>query len=693
VTAVQVVEAVCHVFDLLPSTNTAPSPLSNTSALSSLQSTPIRTNPASHSSTAPSPLSNSSAVSGLQSTPLKTNSASHMDTRTTRSVIDPKIKKELWDQLWVDESNSFFDHFFPESFSSVTLPPLFPSHPTEDNVVKWVKDYHPIVGGAGSNPRSWSWESTSQRHRFQPTAIGERQVDLYTYSWGSSERNWSNVGVVSELKYRKNETSIGDFNDELLVQLSGYARQVFAAQPRRRFVHAFTLICARMRCWVFTRSGGVASPSFHLDTEDGRQRWRQVALNYLYSSDIGQAPSGQVVKVDSHTLRLKSPQPFFSTLANAIVTRGTTCWYASPSDSPSPLGGYPFVLKESWRFIERPSEGELLESANKAGVVGIAIHLAHHDDKETVHTILGPCREPTRRLDMQNTNHMARYHRPRNSKSSRSTPPNVATPLGAISEDADKVEKSNRPEAAETHSAEAITIPNRIRTVVVMSRGRAISKFTSPDELLLSFRDAIRGHRSLLTTGGILHRDISINNIMMTDPLYPRPDKFSGFLIDLDLAIRVGSFGIPCGAPHRTGTYEFMSIENLRAVPGFVHTFHDDLQSFFFVFLWLCYQQPEPNQRNFVVRWGSIEADIATNAKSALVNEETEFEMMLAGFKELTSTHAVRDAARKARAALWPKTTPGGTAIERNELQEDKVRDNVYKKFIAAFETGDTRAD
>jgi hypothetical protein len=83
----------------------------------------------------------------------------------------------------------------------------------------------------------------------------------------------------------------------------------------------------------------------------------------------------------------------------------------------------------------------------------------------------------------------------------------------------------------------------------------------------------------------------------------------------------------------------------------------------------------------------------AANAKSSIVNEQKEFEMMLAGFKELTNADAVRDAARKARAALWPNTTPGRTGIERNELQKDEVRDNVYKEFIAAFETGDSRAD
>ena len=93
-------------------------------------------------------------------------------------------------------------------------------------------------------------------------------------------------------------------------------------------------------------------------------------------------------------------------------------------------------------------------------------------------------------------------------------------------------------------------------------------------------------------TGKILHRDISINNIMITLPQYPRPDKFLGFLIDLDLAVCISgrSPGPPCGAPERTGTYEFLFIPLLYGEPG--HYYHDDLQSFFFVLLWIAYERP-----------------------------------------------------------------------------------------------------
>jgi hypothetical protein len=87
--------------------------------------------------------------------------------------------------------------------------------------------------------------------------------------------------------------------------------------------------------------------------------------------------------------------------------------------------------------------------------------------------------------------------------------------------------------------------------------------------------------------------------------------------------------------------------------------------------------------------WGSAPR-LAAAAKNSLVHDETDFEEMLAGFKEeLTKTDAVRNVARKARTALWPHTRLGGRHISWEELGVDEVRESAYKEFIAAFEIGD----
>lgn len=63
------------------------------------------------------------------------------------------------------------------------------------------------------------------------------------------------------------------------------------------------------------------------------------------------------------------------------------------------------------------------------------------------------------------------------------------------------------------------TYDNRIFSCLIISpAGRAIHNYESPLELLEALRDAIKAHRSLYLEGNVLHRDISENNIIITDP-------------------------------------------------------------------------------------------------------------------------------------------------------------------------------
>ncbi|PHH85520.1 hypothetical protein CDD83_298 [Cordyceps sp. RAO-2017] len=119
--------------------------------------------------------------------------------------------------------------------------------------------------------------------------------------------------------------------------------------------------------------------------------------------------------------------------------------------------------------------------------------------------------------------------------------------------------------------------------LVVSPAGRVISDFKTIKELLESMRDAIKAHQSLYMTGSILHRDISSNNIIITES--QTADGFKGMLIDLDLA-KVRDSG-PSGARHQTGTMQFMAVEVLRKAD---HTYRHDLESFFYVLIWMCLQ-------------------------------------------------------------------------------------------------------
>ncbi|CAI6098994.1 unnamed protein product [Clonostachys chloroleuca] len=90
----------------------------------------------------------------------------------------------------------------------------------------------------------------------------------------------------------------------------------------------------------------------------------------------------------------------------------------------------------------------------------------------------------------------------------------------------------------------------------------------------LTFDGHIEVHESL-HKAGFLHRDISINNLMINEdndnPSWP------SFLIDLDLAIKEQREGVS-GAKGKSGTRAFMAIGVLL---GEQHSFVHDLESFF----------------------------------------------------------------------------------------------------------------
>jgi hypothetical protein len=77
-------------------------------------------------------------------------------------------------------------------------------------------------------------------------------------------------------------------------------------------------------------------------------------------------------------------------------------------------------------------------------------------------------------------------------------------------------------------------------------------------------------HESLLDAK-ILHRDISIGNVMLTIA------EDDGFLIDLDLVVKIDCEGAS-GAPSKTGMKVFMAT---GALYGEDHNFMHDWESFF----------------------------------------------------------------------------------------------------------------
>ncbi|KAI0763351.1 hypothetical protein BD413DRAFT_495286 [Trametes elegans] len=154
--------------------------------------------------------------------------------------------------------------------------------------------------------------------------------------------------------------------------------------------------------------------------------------------------------------------------------------------------------------------------------------------------------------------------------------------------------------------------------MVMKDVGCPITQFVETKELAGAFFDSILGHQQAWTIAGVLHRDVSVGNFLISDD--PKGGPGIGFIHDFDYssmtpnpdnntgtstsaanaqdAAQAPSGDTEDNARHkeRTGTYYFMAAEWLMG-KQVVHFAHRDLESFYWVFLWVvlrhtdCYWQ------------------------------------------------------------------------------------------------------
>ncbi|KAH9849646.1 hypothetical protein C2E23DRAFT_356433 [Lenzites betulinus] len=147
--------------------------------------------------------------------------------------------------------------------------------------------------------------------------------------------------------------------------------------------------------------------------------------------------------------------------------------------------------------------------------------------------------------------------------------------------------------------------------MVINKVGRPLTQFTSTRELVEAVRDAVLGHRRAWEDAQVLHRDVSLGNILITDEPMDEPNSV-GFLHDFDYssmereATPLGEEACDDGQDsaedgdvkqkERTGTYYFMAMELILAAPGTIHDIHHDLESFYWVVIWVVLRHTECSQ-------------------------------------------------------------------------------------------------
>ncbi|KAF8191343.1 hypothetical protein BJ912DRAFT_1098407 [Pholiota molesta] len=117
---------------------------------------------------------------------------------------------------------------------------------------------------------------------------------------------------------------------------------------------------------------------------------------------------------------------------------------------------------------------------------------------------------------------------------------------------------------------------------------KSLTDFRSSKEFVTAIADAMKTHDAAYFKANILHRDISVRNILISDS--------GGLLIDWDLCVTVDpAQGL--SRPHkRTGTWQFMSARLLES-PSHYHDIEDDRESALYVILWTALRYTKHNHK------------------------------------------------------------------------------------------------
>ncbi|TFK69112.1 hypothetical protein BDN72DRAFT_959800 [Pluteus cervinus] len=165
--------------------------------------------------------------------------------------------------------------------------------------------------------------------------------------------------------------------------------------------------------------------------------------------------------------------------------------------------------------------------------------------------------------------------------------------------------------------------------------GASLNKFDDGLQLLEAYRDILIAIFDLWERG-ILHRDISVNNV-----LFGKDRTLAGssaILIDLDRAIRITGPDSLLGATPDIGTRAFQSVSILysdtirqnaqiwrsQASEPYPHDCLDDMESLFYVLCWVCYQFDSPGIRTEIPyqldRWTSEDPSVSATSKSLFLS-------------------------------------------------------------------------
>ncbi|CAD6501183.1 BgTH12-01437 [Blumeria graminis f. sp. triticale] len=378
------------------------------------------------------------------------------------------------------------------------------------------------------------------------------QVDFLIQSMELSddEPQWKDVKVVAEFSKKTHKNA----RKAKFLKLSGYVREVFCAQPLRRFVHCFFFLKTKFELWVFDRTGAYSSGLKSIVSE--KEMFVRAISSYLLMSD-------EELGLDLSTSKVG--ENLFVTI-NGINDDPTMQFKIDPE---------PIV--RSQRLITRV---DFLKVA--LPVRGVVNYITSDEVYRTS--------EHLGNLDFTDADAW-----------------DLKTETLIISRGTHLMQPTVSPWDRD----------RKLIRIAITPRGQPLNTSKTTLEFIVGIRDAILGHRRLYDRG-ILHGDISEGNIVLTSPnagdeskgMLIDLDHSVGLIESLKTDDELSLTGtMKFMAIERLQ----VAVDN---EPTIQRTIRHDLESFFYVFLVGCIEYevvPESKSRN-LDSWCT--RDVASNYTS-----------------------------------------------------------------------------
>ncbi|KAJ2210139.1 hypothetical protein EV179_006422, partial [Coemansia sp. RSA 487] len=347
---------------------------------------------------------------------------------------------------------------------------------------------------------------------------------------------------------------------EALKQLYIYNRNLYAKQTNRRFTWGFTICGSVVHACVFGNDDMFVSKPMDVMEPNGRKELVALLVNMAYCEEdqLGYDPTirlyedGGVKEIDvydqesrkTHTYQCIGP----IMLATRNFGRHTRCFLCV--DCRDKSGEKKVVVKDAWAYATRKKDGNNTVDVRDEVVIMQKIRDKLAGNKE----LEGKCATLVHGGVVQII------------KGDIVEEDNTDTAFGMLLPPSLSSEKRE----FRAHRRMAMT-PDCV----------PLQNVDHVDQLIVAAADIMNVHTAIAKTCNILHRDISVNNMLITK--LPE-NKVRGVLIDFDCAKDISK--VDCKTrPERTGTYPYMRINNME-ISSVKHTQLDDWESLIYVLCW-----------------------------------------------------------------------------------------------------------